>query len=175
MKYLLYYQDGLIKKFPLAKKVSEIGWSSKNDLDLKEEFISNFHLKVTLNTDRIEIEDLNSTNGTFVNGGKIQTAILQLNESFTIGGIDFFFKEGDLEEFTLAKELIPIFNSIIRVKEKTVNRKTRYEFWNYEQTIVLIMDDMVSNPSKTHPQYLFVDLDPLLQLVSLKLLYIINS
>lgn len=140
MKYLLYYQDGLIKKFPLVKQVSQIGFSRKNDLVLKDKYISEFHLKVTLNNDRIEIEDLHSTNGTYVNHSKVRNAILQLNDSFTIGKKELYFKQGDREEFVTAKELIPIFNSI-REEEKTeVNRKTKYENSIYLEIYQRIID-----------------------------------
>ncbi len=127
MKYLMYYSDGFIKKFPLDKNPVTIGWSNKNDLTIKEDLISNQHLKIDVMEDSIIIEDLNSTNGTYVNSSKIKREIIKIGESFTIGGKEFFLKKGALEEFKAAKELIPIFNKIGKEIETTAKqRKTKY-------------------------------------------------
>jgi Nif-specific regulatory protein len=127
MKYLRYYRDGYFSKFPLDKCTSTIGWSSKNDLTIKDDFISNRHLKIDVKENFIIITDLGSTNGTYVKGGKIKEAVIKMGESFNIGGREFVLKEGNLKEFKAAKELIPYIDKIEKENEQTVkNRETRY-------------------------------------------------
>ncbi len=125
MKYLMYYSNGFIKKFPLKKPAVSIGWSEKNDLSVKDDLISCYHLKIENKNGLIIINDLNSTNGTYFEGGRVREAVVKLGDSFSAGSIEFFLREGDLEEFKPTEELIPIFNVIGKENEiKIKNRRT---------------------------------------------------
>lgn len=140
MKYLLFYTDGFIKKFPLKKATVTIGWSSKNDLTIKEEFVSNQHIRIAVKENFIVVNDLDSTNGTYVNGGKIKEAVIKIGESFSIGGKEFILKRGTLDEFTVAKELNPIFNKIGKENQSTLKKgKTRYVKGIYKELLKQIL------------------------------------
>src|SRR5260370_42284896 len=70
------YQGG---EFPVAaEKQILIGRSSDLEMVLVEDMVSRKHARITMQADQIWIEDLGSTNGTFVNGEKIKRA--DLNE-----------------------------------------------------------------------------------------------
>jgi transcriptional regulator with PAS, ATPase and Fis domain len=127
MKYLLYYIDGFIKKFPLEDETISIGRTPDNDLDIDDETISRKHLKIKVEEDVINIEDLRSTNGTYVHSGKVHEAVINIGESFCLGRMEFFLKRGTIGDFTLAKELVPIFKRIGNDNENNFLRtKTRY-------------------------------------------------
>jgi hypothetical protein len=77
------YQGG---EFPLkTEKQIVIGRSSELDMVLVEDMVSRKHAKITVAAGKITIEDLGSTNGTFVNGEKIRQARLKEGDRILIG------------------------------------------------------------------------------------------
>ncbi len=123
MLYLLYLRNGFIKKFPLDKKKILLGRSKKSDFYIDEAFISKEHAELTVHPDSIEIKDLGSTNGIFIESGEITETRIDLNQWFRIGYLKFFLKEGNAEEFLLSDKIQPLFNrisnSIVSNAEKT--------------------------------------------------------
>ena len=114
MKYLLYYLDGFIKKYPLKKEIITIGRgkNAENNLVVPDDSISRTHLRLTVKEEEILIKDLGSTNGTYFNNQRVKDAVVKLGEAFSLGRMEFFLKKGSLGEFVPAKELIPIFKRI---------------------------------------------------------------
>lgn len=77
------YQGG---EFPLkGDKQIIIGRSSELDMVLVEDMVSRKHAKITIANGKITIEDLGSTNGTFVNGEKVKTARLKEGDRILVG------------------------------------------------------------------------------------------
>src|SRR6476661_5779334 len=77
------YQGG---EFPIVNdKPIIVGRSSDLDMVLVEDMVSRKHARITMNQDQIWIEDLGSTNGTFVNGEKIKRARLKEGDRVLIG------------------------------------------------------------------------------------------
>ncbi|HYI02010.1 FHA domain-containing protein [Hyalangium sp.] len=77
------YQGG---EFPLkADKQIVIGRSSELDMVLVEDMVSRKHAKIMISSGNITIEDLGSTNGTFVNGEKVKQARLKEGDRILIG------------------------------------------------------------------------------------------
>lgn len=77
------YQGG---EFPLDElQEIVIGRSSDLDMVLVEEMVSRRHARISLEQGVVSIEDMGSTNGTFVNGEKIQHATLQEGDRVLIG------------------------------------------------------------------------------------------
>lgn len=77
------YQGG---EFPVEEnREIVIGRSSDLDLVLVEEMVSRKHARLKLVDGAVEIEDLGSTNGTFVNGERINHARLKEGDRILIG------------------------------------------------------------------------------------------
>jgi hypothetical protein len=62
-----------------------VGRSSDLDMVLVEDMVSRKHAKIQLTGDQIWIEDLGSTNGTFVNGEKIKRSRLKEGDRVLVG------------------------------------------------------------------------------------------
>ena len=77
------YQGG---EFPLpANAEIVVGRSSDLDMVLVEDMVSRRHAKIVVNGDQISIQDMGSTNGTFVNGERVKHADLNDGDRVLIG------------------------------------------------------------------------------------------
>lgn len=70
---------------PLSSNTITIGRAPDNNISINGSGISGKHAKIYLENGQVYIEDLNSTNGTFVNGTMISYTGLKLNDSVTLG------------------------------------------------------------------------------------------
>ncbi len=77
------YQGGEFPIYP--EKPIVVGRSSDLDMVLVEDMVSRRHAKIAYAGDTITIEDLGSTNGTFVNGEKVKKARLKEGDRVLIG------------------------------------------------------------------------------------------
>ena len=77
------YQGGELPLHPGREII--IGRSSDLDMVLVEDMVSRKHAKITTSAEQIHIQDLGSTNGTFVNGEKIKKSQLQEGDRILIG------------------------------------------------------------------------------------------
>jgi len=77
------YQGG---EFPLRPhREIVIGRSSELDMVLVEDMVSRKHAKITTDDKTVSIQDLGSTNGTFVNGEKVRKVELKDGDRILIG------------------------------------------------------------------------------------------
>src|SRR6188768_3656856 len=77
------YQGG---EYPLSEgQEIVIGRSSELDMVLVEEMVSRKHARIALAQGVITIEDLGSTNGTFVNGEKVERGTLKEGDRVLVG------------------------------------------------------------------------------------------
>jgi len=77
------YQGG---EFPLKEnREIVIGRSSELDMVLVEDMVSRNHARISTADGEISIQDLGSTNGTFVNGEKVKEATLKEGDRVLIG------------------------------------------------------------------------------------------
>ncbi len=71
-----------------------IGRSKKCDIYINDKYLSKNHARIFFDQDKFFIEDLKSTNGTYVNGQKISSAHpvkIKDNDKISFGDVSFIF------------------------------------------------------------------------------------
>lgn len=84
-KIFVTLDDNLIKVVPLLKERMTLGRRPYNDIVVDNLAVSGEHAALQAIGNAYYIEDLNSTNGTFINGKKIKRQILHAGDSIEIG------------------------------------------------------------------------------------------
>ena len=83
-----------------------IGRDTKCDVSLMDEALSAHHARLTHHHGQWWLEDLNSTNGTFLNREKLTTpAVVITGDHFKCGNTVFSIQVEDSDGFTLTNEL----------------------------------------------------------------------
>lgn len=76
---------------------SSVGRSSECDLTLDEPSVSRLHATLVVESDRVRVLDAGSNNGTFVNGRRVDEAVLKSGDEISFGTVTTRFLEGDDE------------------------------------------------------------------------------
>lgn len=77
-----------------------IGRAPDNDIVIEDVLASRYHAYVTLTPHGAEIRDAHSSNGTFVNGTRVGSAVLSAGTVVTIGNTDLAYTDGVLSRHT---------------------------------------------------------------------------
>jgi pSer/pThr/pTyr-binding forkhead associated (FHA) protein len=85
LRILLKFNDAVLREIESGKEEITIGRDVENDIQIDNVAVSGEHARILKGPDHYFIEDLNSTNGTFVNEEKITKRILEENDAITIG------------------------------------------------------------------------------------------
>lgn len=84
MKLVLSYQGVLIREVPVDRPLS-IGRHAENDIVIDHMGVSGRHARVEVEGETVVLTDLQSTNGTFVNGKRVERAALRPNDWISVG------------------------------------------------------------------------------------------
>ena len=71
-----------------AGSVKTIGRSTGAEFIVEAALVSRLHCQLTATADSLQVKDLGSTNGTFVNGRRVNTAELKDGDKLSIGRVD---------------------------------------------------------------------------------------
>ncbi|MBZ4331602.1 GGDEF domain-containing protein [Corallococcus interemptor] len=146
---VVIYGLDLGRKYDLARQETLIGRSSKADIQIDQEAVSRNHARITNTTKGVRIEDLGSTNGTFVNDDIASSArSLQNGDLVKIGRTIFKFIAGgnieaayhdEIYRLTTMDGLTQIYNRryFDEQLDREVSRSRRYE-----RVLSLVMFDL---------------------------------
>ncbi len=92
---LVVVQDGEAKQHVFDRDVVTLGAMDDNDIVVDDETVSRNHCKIFREGNHYLIQDLNSTNGSFINRVRIREAYLRPNCTIRIGKTDVHFAPVD--------------------------------------------------------------------------------
>jgi hypothetical protein len=78
---------------PLESTLLSLGRGLDNDVILEDTRVSRHHAQLRYKTRRFWVTDLNSTNGTYINGERISEADLRHGDVLSLGGLELTFRE----------------------------------------------------------------------------------
>jgi len=84
-KLILKFKEAVLKEYALEDEMVTIGRVDDNTIKVDNMAVSSHHAKLIRENGDFVLIDLNSLNGTFVNGQKISKWILKNNDFITIG------------------------------------------------------------------------------------------
>src|SRR5258706_1930647 len=80
----------VVESFALKLGVTRLGRTADNDLQVNQPTISTFHCEIVWMNDSVEVRDRDSTNGTFIEGRRIQKAQLEPGQVLRVGDVEMF-------------------------------------------------------------------------------------
>lgn len=89
---VVIYGEELGRKYDLDEGKLSIGRSSKSDIQIDHDSVSRQHVRITVTEGQAEIEDVGSTNGTFLNDESLEGRVqLRNNDLIKVGRTVFKF------------------------------------------------------------------------------------
>lgn len=82
---LLKFNDKVLKTIETDKQVVSIGRNVGNDIQIDNLSVSKNHARIVRDKDSYQVEDLNSTNGTYLNEKMVSKAELKHKDILTVG------------------------------------------------------------------------------------------
>ena len=83
----------LVLRLP-AGTVKTLGRTARADFIVEAGLVSRIHCRLTADADALVVEDLDSTNGTLVNGQRIERAALKTGDRLSVGRLEFTVEAG---------------------------------------------------------------------------------
>jgi pSer/pThr/pTyr-binding forkhead associated (FHA) protein len=97
----------VIKEFQITKERTTLGRRPYNDIVIDNLAVSGEHAVLTAAQSDVFIEDLNSTNGTYINGKAVKKQLLSNNDVVEVGKYRIKFLAEDAEDYEKTMILRP--------------------------------------------------------------------
>jgi pSer/pThr/pTyr-binding forkhead associated (FHA) protein len=108
MSKLVVSLDGVvIKEVQITKDKTTLGRRPYNDIVIDNLAVSGEHAVLQMVGNDVYIEDLNSTNGTYINGKAVKKQLLASNDTVEIGKYKIKFLSGDTPDYEKTMVLRP--------------------------------------------------------------------
>lgn len=74
--------------------IKTVGRAPRADFVVDAPLVSRLHCRLTCQDDGLLVEDLESTNGTYVNGERIRKLVVRAGDALKVGRVEFAVKLG---------------------------------------------------------------------------------
>ena len=87
------HDDGSLTFRLTPGAVKTVGRAPRADFIVHAALVSRLHCRITAGEEKMEVEDLSSTNGTFVNDKRIERATLTSGDRLRVGRVELMVKK----------------------------------------------------------------------------------
>jgi predicted component of type VI protein secretion system len=105
---VMFRADGERRSFSLTRDLTVIGRREDCDLRIPLGDVSRKHCRVVRSGDTVSIEDLGSSNGTFVNGQRISETVVAPGDTIQVGPVVFCVQ---IDGVPAEEDMAPIFSA----------------------------------------------------------------
>ena len=70
-------------------RIKTIGRAPGADFIVDATLVSRLHCRISAGVGELQVEDLDSTNGTYVNGARVERAALRIGDRLGVGEVEF--------------------------------------------------------------------------------------
>lgn len=102
---VMFRADGQRRSFSVTRDMTVIGRREDCDLRIPLSDVSRKHCRLILNGEAIKVEDLGSSNGTYVNGERVQQGEVTPGDTLQIGPVVFVLQ---VDGFPADEDLTPV-------------------------------------------------------------------
>lgn len=125
-------------RYVLSPGVHRLGRGLDNDLVLEDSAVSRRHALLTVNEAEITVEDLDSRNGTFVNGKRVKKAQLKLGDVASFGPVSLRVEVVPREDAQLLSVPSAAYQAVTQPMPTTRPRSTSEKGWVPAQWLRLL-------------------------------------
>lgn len=86
-RLVVLYPQKMFKQFTLNEGTAILGRGQDADIKLEDDLVSRKHCSITYDGSKVSVQDLGSTNGTFVDGNPVQSFILGEDNRLQVGSM----------------------------------------------------------------------------------------
>src|SRR3954447_3707076 len=105
---VMFRSDGERRSFSIARDMTVIGRREDCDLRIPLGDVSRKHCRLVRDGDILKVEDLGSSNGTYLNGRRVQEALLAPGDSIQVGPVVFVLQvDGEPADDDLSPITVP--------------------------------------------------------------------
>lgn len=102
-KLQIFFPDGTEATHDLPEEKTSIGRVPENQLHIPDDSVSSHHAEIIFENANFYVRDLNSTNGTYVNGSKTDSAALKHGDEVRFGSVACLFLIGNADAVAAAE------------------------------------------------------------------------
>ena len=98
-KLIMTLDGAIIREYPITKESLSIGRKHGNDIQLNDLTVSGRHAMFTIMGENTFVDDLGSTNGTLLNGGRVAKSPVKHGDIIQVGNYQFTYYDNDTAEY----------------------------------------------------------------------------
>jgi pSer/pThr/pTyr-binding forkhead associated (FHA) protein len=138
---MLRSDDGEGTVYEIATGEITMGRSLASNVVVDSRAVSKLHARIQRSLDQLVLQDLSSANGTYVNGARVMTALLQHGDSLSLAGVASYrvhIEWGDIASPAAAPTMFPKASLVAApsdAPEFSAEWKTRYEWDSGERAV----------------------------------------